>query len=102
MRMDVMNKWLNVKTPAEVFTSCPHCRSKSLFDFEGEIFCNGCNWDSIEVHAEILAVAQINRNKPERELIQVSASNDKNSPYFGKFYYAFMPKTKTVKSNLKL
>jgi hypothetical protein len=59
MRLDIMNRWLGVKTPAEAFKNCLRCKSSDLFEFEGEVFCNKCNWDSVLIHAEALALAQL-------------------------------------------
>ena len=59
MQLDIFNKTLGVIPPAEVFHSCPRCKSGDLFVFEGEVFCQRCAWDSVSVHAEVLADAQL-------------------------------------------
>jgi hypothetical protein len=59
MRLDSLNRWLGVKTPAEVFKSCPGCKNAELLEFEGEVFCDRCSWDSVLIHAEVLAEAQL-------------------------------------------
>ena len=48
---------------AEVFKSCPGCKNKELLEFEGEVFCARCSWDSILIHAEVLAEAQLLRQR---------------------------------------
>ena len=59
MRLDVLNQWLGVKTPAEVFNNCAICKDNHLMEFEGEVFCTRCTWDSVLINAEILAAAQL-------------------------------------------
>ena len=80
MRLDVMNRRLGVKIPSEVFKSCPRCRKEELLIFEGEVFCLSCNWDSVELHAEALALAQLYRQQkkavaaPVRSLPRLAAA----------------------------
>ena len=63
MRLDVMNRRLGVRIPSEVFTSCPRCKKSELLTFEGEVFCLGCNWDSVDIHAEALSLAELHRQQ---------------------------------------
>jgi hypothetical protein len=76
-RLDVMNRRLGVKIPSDVFTSCPRCRKSDLLTFEGEVFCLSCNWDSVDIHAEALALAELHRQN--RLPVQASASSLKSS-----------------------
>lgn len=41
-----------VKKPSDVFSKCPKCGSPNLLKFEGDVFCNYCQWDSIILRAE--------------------------------------------------
>lgn len=41
-----------VKVPASVFKVCPQCRSPNLIQFDGEVFCGFCSWDSVLLHEE--------------------------------------------------
>ena len=59
MQLDLMNRITGVKSPAEVLKSCPKCKNANLFKFEGEAFCTKCNWDSVDIHAELLAEAHL-------------------------------------------
>ncbi|MDB5036780.1 MAG: hypothetical protein JWQ35_308 [Bacteriovoracaceae bacterium] len=40
-----------IKKPAEVFKVCPICDCRKLIRFDGEVFCNGCDWNSVEINA---------------------------------------------------
>ena len=37
------------KTPAEVFTKCPHCGSKDLIRVDTDLICGACPWNSCKV-----------------------------------------------------
>jgi hypothetical protein len=36
------------KSAVDAFKQCPACESRNVFDFEGEVFCSYCDWNSIE------------------------------------------------------
>ena len=36
------------KKAVDAFKQCPACDSRNVFDFEGEVFCSYCDWNSIE------------------------------------------------------
>ncbi len=36
------------KKAVDAFKECPACESRNVFDFEGEVFCSYCDWNSIE------------------------------------------------------
>ncbi len=78
MRLDSLNKGLGVRTPAEVFKKCLRCRSADLLDFEGEVFCLKCNWDSVVIHAEALAAAQIRKQQRKGQVVPISRAS---APY---------------------
>ena len=49
------------KTPTRVNTSyrfqdCPHCGSKKLVEFDGEFFCEECEWDSDDLFARVKSI----------------------------------------------
>lgn len=50
-----------VRKPCDVFKCCPECDSHNLLDFESEVFCMHCDWNSIETHVEARLNAQANR-----------------------------------------
>jgi hypothetical protein len=57
--LDALDHLTGVTPPAEVFDRCPRCRAEEPLKFEGEVFCLKCSWDSVDIHAEALAAAQI-------------------------------------------
>ena len=63
MQLDVMNRITGVKKPSDVFKTCPNqnCENADLLVFEAEVFCLKCNWDSVAIHAEVLAEVQLRR-----------------------------------------
>jgi hypothetical protein len=36
------------KRAIDAFKQCPACESRNVFDFESEVFCCHCDWNSIE------------------------------------------------------
>jgi hypothetical protein len=68
MKLNSFNKLLGVIPPAEAFKSCPRCKSTKLFDFEGEVFCQRCEWDSVALHAEILAEVRLRRKQTQADI----------------------------------
>jgi len=66
MRLDAMNQMLGLKTPAQIFKNCPKCKCADLLEFEGEVFCNRCPWDSVIIHAEALAAAMASAKRGKR------------------------------------
>jgi hypothetical protein len=43
-----------VPTPASQLTRCGNsrCKSEDIFTFDDEVFCQACDWNSIEAHVE--------------------------------------------------
>ena len=41
-----------IKKGSEVFSSCPACESPNLIQFEDEVICSYCSWDSISIRVE--------------------------------------------------
>lgn len=52
MKLPTALHFLSRVTPADVFPFCIRCKSKDVFKFEGDIFCNPCGWNSIELRVE--------------------------------------------------
>lgn len=90
MRLDALNQFLGLKTPEQVFKKCPKCRTDDLFKFECEVFCQRCSWDSVIIHAEALAAAQLRwqqkRAKNSKGTIGIEASSDEFIPNLEQFY----------------
>ena len=40
------------KRAVDAFKQCPACESRNVFDFEGEVFCCYCDWNSIEASVD--------------------------------------------------
>ena len=38
--------------PAKVLSRCASCKSNDVFDFDGDLFCNPCGWNSIDSRVE--------------------------------------------------
>lgn len=50
--IQVQRRKFKNKNPTNVFNFCPACDSPNVFKFEGEVFCEYCDWNSIEVNFE--------------------------------------------------
>jgi hypothetical protein len=89
MRLDAINQVLGMKTPAQVFKKCFRCKGSDLLEFEGEVFCQRCSWDSVVIHAEALAVAMANakRGKRRKSGVQIKAApvSSGSTPYLHLF-----------------
>ncbi len=44
-----------VRTPVEVFKTCPDCQSPRLIPVSSDVLCADCDWDSIELYADVQA-----------------------------------------------
>ena len=97
-RLDSLNEQLGVKTPAQIFTKCPRCKRDDLLEFEGEVFCNHCPWDSVLMNAEVLALAlhrfdqrtERRGRKPKPRVTAIS------SPYLHLFFPSERPKAESA------
>ena len=38
--------------PSKIFKACPYCDSRYIWEFDGQVFCSSCDWDSINVFVE--------------------------------------------------
>lgn len=66
-----------IKSPKEAFPKCPHCYSSRISELtEEEVFCEDCDWDSIDTHSQLLAEANIWSKFPSSELQDQIDSND--------------------------
>lgn len=50
--MEQINHQYQIKRPSDVFGICPACEGQNMFAFEGEAFCQHCDWNSVNVSAE--------------------------------------------------
>lgn len=53
---------IRLKSPREAFPKCPSCLSSRvapLGDSEEEVYCRDCDWNSVAIHAELMAEAGI-------------------------------------------
>jgi hypothetical protein len=41
-----------IKKAVDIFQQCPNCESRNVFDFENEVFCCFCDWNSIEASVD--------------------------------------------------
>jgi len=57
MDIRISHKHRTVRPPAQVFSKCPRCKSDDLYKFEGDVFCFGCEWNSVDLYAAALADA---------------------------------------------
>ncbi|MCX6117360.1 MAG: hypothetical protein NT027_07460 [Proteobacteria bacterium] len=53
-----------IKRPIYAFMRCPHCGSNRVNAMRDDhnVFCGDCNWDSLNVYAELQAKASSLRN----------------------------------------
>ena len=51
---------IRLKSPVEAFPKCPSCLSSRVERFlEEQVYCRDCAWNSINIHAELMAEAGI-------------------------------------------
>lgn len=50
---------------AGVFKLCPRCASPNVLKFEGEIFCNFCGWDSVQLSLSLERLSHQEKNTRE-------------------------------------
>ena len=55
-------------TPSEILSLCIRCKSRDVFTFEGDIFCNPCGWNSIELRVENQFLELSKRVEKERQV----------------------------------
>ena len=66
----------DVTPPAQVLTQCEECMSSDLFAFDGDVFCNDCGWNSIEMRMDACISTHIAKHKAKRK----SAALPKSKP----------------------
>lgn len=60
MQMKLERKRIQFKSPKDAFTQCPQCRSPRVSELTDEdVYCEDCDWDSIDIHSRLLAEANI-------------------------------------------
>jgi hypothetical protein len=47
-----------IRRPVEVFKRCPACESDRLIPIADDAMCADCDWDSVELYAELLSDAE--------------------------------------------
>lgn len=52
MKLPTALHYFNKTEPAKVLSRCAKCRSDDIFEFDGDLFCNPCGWNSIETRVE--------------------------------------------------
>ncbi len=95
MRLDALNRSLGVKTPAQVFKNCPGCKNEELLEFEGEVLCTRCSWDSVLIHAEVLAEAQIRKQRLKAKPGEVIVTRKRESQAYQSW---FLPTEQSLRS----
>lgn len=58
MKLETQFRVATVKLPATVFKKCSRCDSPNLWSEEGQVFCDYCGWNSIELYEECVAAAE--------------------------------------------
>jgi hypothetical protein len=51
-RLNTRGVFMAKKKIVKAVSACPRCRSKDLLAFDGDHFCLGCSWDSLEMSVE--------------------------------------------------
>ncbi len=52
MKLPTALHYFNQIAPANALSRCARCKSDDVFDFDGDLFCNPCGWNSIEARVE--------------------------------------------------
>lgn len=63
----------NVLEPAQNLKHCQNCKSTDIFSFDGDIFCNPCGWNSIEMRVEAQLSSQTaiyQKSRKQKELLR--------------------------------
>ena len=59
---------IKIKSPIDAFKKCPACGSNEIEPLtDDSVFCQRCDWDSIEIHAKLLAEANFPPKMPKFE-----------------------------------
>lgn len=57
----------DVLEPAQTLEHCRNCSSTDIFSFDGDVFCNPCGWNSIEMRVEAQLSSQIAKYQKSRK-----------------------------------
>lgn len=71
MKIQTVFEVKGMKPPAEFIKECLQCTSNDLFSFNGDVFCNPCGWNSIELRVESQLDAHISRFKNDQSTLLV-------------------------------
>ena len=84
--------------PAKAFTECQECESKDVFEFDGDLFCNPCGWNSIEHRVESQLSSQIAKHRKQSKQSKSCVATQPNKTSKPKYNPSIVARVRTTET----